>query len=71
MSGLKPAAPRLMTRAEFTRWMRRNRIAVYVWPYETVPCSCGDHNCHGWRLVPRTLRPIAPINTGESMLVEV
>lgn len=68
MPGLRPAPRTLMTRGDFTRWLRRNRISVYVWPYEIAPCSCGDHNCHGWRLVPRTLRPIAPVTARESMV---
>lgn len=70
MAGLKPEAPTLMTRAEFTRWVSRKRINVYVWPYAIVPCNCGDHNCHGWRLVPRSIRPIAPISARESMVAE-
>ena len=70
MSGLRPAPRTVMTRSAFATWLQRNRIAVYVHPYEIVPCSCGDHNCHGWRLVARTMPRLAPVTTRESMLTE-
>lgn len=59
-----------MTRAAFTQWLTDNRVAVYVWPYEVAPCTCGDVNCLGWRLVQRPLPSIAPINARDSILAE-
>jgi hypothetical protein len=59
-----------MTRRDFELWRKAKRIAVYVWPYAVAPCTCGDVNCHGWRLVQRPLPSIAPINAHDSMLVE-
>lgn len=71
MSGLRPLAPFQLTRDEFEAWLRRNRIQVYVYPYVVLPCTCGDYNCHGWRLVqqPRTsLAPMAAVSmTGGSV----
>lgn len=70
MPGLRPAPRTEMTRGAFVAWLHRNRIAVYVYPYEICPCSCGDHNCHGWRLVAKARPRIAPVTTRESMLTE-
>jgi hypothetical protein len=42
----------LMSRAEFDRFIERKKIPICVAPpYDVVPCSCGDVNCHGWRFV--------------------
>lgn len=41
----------LMTRYEFEVWLRATAVHVVVTPYSVVCCTCGDLNCHGWRLV--------------------
>lgn len=61
MTGLRKAHPTDMTRAEFIAWMTRNRVCVYVYPFDVVPCSCRDYNCHGWRLVASA--PVRPVRT--------
>lgn len=65
MPGLKQAPPERFTRAEFVRWMLTHQIAVYVWPYDVVPCACGDRNCHGWRLVVSARERLSPIPLAE------
>jgi len=56
----QPMAPTLMTEAEFKRFIASGRTPIYVYPYAVALCSCGDVNCHGWRLVPRGgVRPVA------------
>jgi hypothetical protein len=43
---------RLMTRAEFERFIATAQTKLFVRsPYALVPCQCGDINCHGWRFV--------------------
>lgn len=55
---------RLMSRAEFetfaverrgssplTGLSLRKGLIVVRSPYELQPCTCGDVNCHGWRIV--------------------
>jgi hypothetical protein len=47
----------VMTRAEFEAflWAPSGPMsAAFVrFPFDIVPCDCGDVNCHGWRLVER------------------
>jgi hypothetical protein len=47
----------VMTRLEFEAflWQRNGPMsAAFVrFPFDIVPCDCGDVNCHGWRLVER------------------
>ncbi len=40
-----------MTREQFEQWLGTQRMSIYVDPYVIEPCSCGDINCKGWRLV--------------------
>jgi hypothetical protein len=43
----------LWTRDRFERWLRTRAGAEAVridHPYDVRPCTCGDINCHGWRL---------------------
>lgn len=61
MTGLRQSPPTQLTREEFKTFLRKGAVAVYVWPYEIVPCSCGDYNCHGWRLVVKPRADISPI----------
>jgi len=44
------------TRAEFAKWAAdpRNITRIRVTPpFDLVPCTCPDVNCHGWRFVER------------------
>lgn len=42
-----------LTRDEFER-IFLGRVFLEP-PFDVVPCSCGDVNCHGWRFVPRRI----------------
>jgi hypothetical protein len=44
----------MMTHGEFERFLSWIRFSITVrQPYKVVQCTCGDINCHGWRIVPR------------------
>jgi hypothetical protein len=49
------------TRDRFEAWLRSKEApaTVIAPPYRIEPCTCGDLNCHGWRLVPVTGEPHA------------
>jgi len=40
-----------LTKEQFEQWLGTQRMSIYVDPYVIKPCSCGDINCKGWRLV--------------------
>jgi hypothetical protein len=42
---------RLMSLDEFRDWLFSTKADIRVNPNEIRPCTCGDVNCHGWRLV--------------------
>jgi hypothetical protein len=46
-----------LTLDEFRRWLVDHDAHVVVRPYTIVVCSCGDVNCHGWRLVAEATQP--------------
>ena len=45
------------TRDRFVAWLTAAGVPVFVQPYASAPCTCGDVNCHGWRLVPVADQP--------------
>jgi hypothetical protein len=43
-----------LSREEFIDWLHspgRGVEIVRQAPYEVAPCTCGDMNCKGWKLV--------------------
>jgi hypothetical protein len=52
MTDVTPPDWHAWTRDRFQAWLRKTGGPVYVEPpYALAPCTCGDVNCHGWRLV--------------------
>lgn len=43
--------PRPKTKIEFIDLLRLQRRQIIATDYAVKPCSCGDVNCLGWRLV--------------------
>lgn len=66
---MRSSLPSRMTKAEFVAWLKEGRSPVYVWPAVVVPCSCGDVNCNGWRLVPRISVGQRPITFDDEMVL--
>lgn len=42
---------RRLTLEQFVAWIHESRADIRVDPHVVVPCTCGDVNCRGWRLV--------------------
>lgn len=42
---------RRMTLAQFREWLHGSKADIRVEPHVILPCTCGDVNCRGWRLV--------------------
>lgn len=40
-----------MTREEFEAFVEDGHHLVVARPYAIEPCTCGDINCRGWKLV--------------------
>jgi hypothetical protein len=57
-AGSRPRDWHAWTRDRFRTWLTSTGVPVCVEaPYELAPCTCGDVNCHGWRLVPVDQQP--------------
>lgn len=51
---LKPGKNRLerpLTRAAFLAYLRESGLESLLVARDVMPCTCGDVNCKGWRLV--------------------
>jgi len=44
--------PAVWTRERFLLWLTATCAPILADPpYDLAPCTCGDVNCHGWRVV--------------------
>jgi hypothetical protein len=67
--GTMSARRATQTREEFTSWLARGHAKIFVEAFAIVACTCGDMNCHGWRLVPPF--PASAVSSSRAHLARV